>query len=110
MVNMANLPLGKEFSLKGGVESIGRGKAKVSDPAYSMAAQIMISRGYNGLGAAVSREAYANKNMLSNKVLANNGVELQADGSYRQVSAEKARNAVNAAEMGDKIVSKGISR
>ena len=67
MVNMANLPQGKEFSLKGGVESIARGKAKSSDAALSLAAQILISRGYNGLGSSVSHEADAHKNMLSNK-------------------------------------------
>ena len=48
--------------------------------------------------------------MLSNKILANNGLELQADGSYRQVSAEKARAAVNAAEAGAQIISKGLTR
>lgn len=110
MINMANLPQSKEFSGKGGVESVARGKAQLSNPAYSMAAQIMISRGYNGLGTAASREAYASKNMLSNKILANNGMELQSGGTYRQASAEKARNAVNAAEMGDKLISKGITR
>ncbi len=65
MVNMANLPQGKEFSWKGGVESIAREKAKSSDPALSLAAQILISRGYNGLGSSVSHEADAHKNMLS---------------------------------------------
>ena len=45
MVNMANLPQGKEFSWKGGVKSIARGKERSSDPALSLAAQILISRG-----------------------------------------------------------------
>ena len=110
MVNMANVPQGKEFSWKGGVKSIARGKEKSSDPALSPAAQILISRGYNGLGSSVSHEADAHKNMLSNKILADNGLELQADGSYRQVSAEKARAAVNAAETGAQIISKGLTR
>lgn len=74
MVNMANLPQGKEFSLKGGVKSIARGKERSSDPALSLAAQVLISRGYNGLGSSVSHEADAHKNMLSNKILANNGL------------------------------------
>ena len=110
MVNMANLPQGKEFSWKGGVKSIARGKERSSDPALSLAAQILISRGYNGLGSSVSHKADAHKNMLSNKILANNGLELQADGSYRQVSAEKARAAVNADETGAQIISKGLTR
>ena len=63
MVNMANLPQGKEFSWKGGVKSIARGKERSSDPALSLAAQILISRGYNGLGSSVSHEADAHKNI-----------------------------------------------
>ena len=59
MVNMANLPQGKEFSLEGGVKSIGRGSEKTYTPEHSLVAEILISRGFNGLGSAEARQADA---------------------------------------------------
>lgn len=111
MVNMDKLPQGREFAQKGGVNSIARNATHESEPAYSLAAQILMSRGYNGLGTNFSRQAYAQKNFLANKILASNGVELQGDGTYRQFPQEKARQIVNNAEMSGNIISsKGITR
>ena len=111
MVNMDKLPEGTEFAKKGGVQSIARNATRESEPAYTLAAQILMSRGYRGLATDVAYNADASKSMLSAKVLANNGVELQSDGSYRKVSAEKARQLVNNIEMGRNVISsKGITR
>ena len=73
MVNMANLPQGKEFSLEGGVKSIGRGSEKTYTPEHSLVAEILISRGFNGLGSAEARQADASKSLLSAKILASGG-------------------------------------
>ncbi len=111
MVNMDKLPEGTEFAKKGGVNSIARSTTHESEPAYTLAAQILMSRGYRGWATDVAYKADASKSMLSAKVLANNGVELQSDGSYRKVSAEKARQLVNNIEMGRNVISsKGITR
>ena len=110
MVNMDKLPEGTKFAAKGGVGSIGRDTTHKSDPVYSLAAQILMSRGYRNLGTNVAYRADASKNMLSAKVLASNGLELQADGSYRQVSSERARRIVNSIEVSGVISKNEISR
>jgi len=110
MVNMANLPQGREFSTEGGVKSIGRGSVKNVSPEHSLVAEILISRGVKGLGNVETRQTDATRSLLGAKVLASGGEELQSS-SYRQVSAEKALQAVKAAEMSDNLVRhKGIER
>lgn len=107
MVNMANLPQGKEFSLKGGVESIARGKAKSSDAALSLAAQILISRGINALAFGVERQANPEKSPLYNAVLANNGADL-GEGTTHVHSPEKTYAAVKEAEMMENVTMKSF--
>lgn len=107
MVNMANLPQGKEFSLKGGVESIARGKAKSSDPALSLATLILISRGINALAFGVERQANPEKSPLYNAVLANNGADL-GEGTTHVHSPEKTYAAVKEAEMMENVTMKSF--
>ena len=107
MVNMANLPQGKEFSLKGGVESIARGKAKSLDPALSLATLILISRGINALAFGVERQANPEKSPLYNAVLANNGADL-GEGTTHVHSPEKTYAAVKEAEMMENVTMKSF--
>ena len=98
MVNMANLPQGKEFSLEGGVKSIGRGSEKTYPPEHSLVAEILISRGFNGLGSADARQADASKSLLSAKILASGGKDL-GGANTKAHSPEKALQAAQTAEM-----------
>ena len=113
MVNMANLPQGKEFSLKGGVESIARGKAKSLDPvksldpALSLATLILISRCINALAFGVERQANPEKSPLYNAVLANNGADL-GEGTTHVHSPEKTYAAVKEAEMMENVTMKSF--
>lgn len=107
MVNKANLPQGKEFSLRGGVESIARNVTRKPKPAYFLAAKILISRGINPLAFGVERQANPEKSPLYNAVLANNGADL-GEGTTHVHSPEKTYAAVKEAEMMENVTMKSF--
>ena len=107
MVNMSKLPEGTKFAAKGGVGSIGRDTTHKSDPAYSLAAQILISRGINALAFGAEHQANAEKSPLYNAVLAHNGADL-GDGKTQMHSPEKTYAAVKEAEMMKNITMKSF--
>lgn len=113
MVDKANLLQGKEFSLKGGVQSIARNVTRESEQAYFLAAKILISRGVNALAFGVERQANPEKSPLYNAVLANNGADL-GEGTTHVHSPEKTYAAVKEAEMMKNVtmksfISKGLA-
>lgn len=107
MVNMDKLPEGTEFAKKGGVQSIARNATRESEPAYFLAAKILISRGVNALAFGVERQANPEKSPLYNAVLANNGADL-GEGTTHVHSPEKTYAAVKEAEMMKNVTMKSF--
>ncbi len=107
MVNKDNLPEGTEFLKKGGVNSISRNKIRETEPAYFLAAKILISRGVNALAFGVERQANPEKSPLYNAVLAHDGVNL-GEGKTQAHSPEKAYAAVKEAEVMKNVAMKSF--
>ena len=65
---------------------------------HSLVAEILISRGFYGLGSAEARQADASKSLLSAKILASGGKDL-GGANTKAHSPEKALQAAQTVEM-----------